>query len=492
MSERHLHGYNSLLSNVLSVDLTADKSNQINQEPQEIGRAEGIDLGLASLVESLNLVESTSNNSTLTNTTVVDANSINFGLDKTNPTDKEYFLVNQELDKLFKEGAFLAVANKAKDALVFPGPVANLSRLWWIRAQLADRRLPLGLIIAPLETACSDLLSGVRNEHTESLINMAVELAKLVEVELNQVEQTCIGESKLQLQKIQNLQELRFQLDKLLQPEANYIEAKDGVPLEQVRSESQTFRSLENTLNLFKKKNRLYLSGISLAVVSLAFIYSFYEDKISLDFKAFKENLNLREILPAKKMGVIAPVLPPNLRLQLSGGLNKLWYEIQDQKATHKLDNSDLERPSLPPRKKEVLAVSLNLENNLPVPKEKQKEIIDINNPIETDQIIPELDPQKATKEITFPSNPDFVQDFGSKPLDKSKREELSPPDERLFRLAVDSSVYARPSLYSPIITDLIAGDEVFVEESFGDWHLIRSRSGKAGFILRGDIVVTK
>ncbi|NDC37580.1 MAG: hypothetical protein EBZ48_05960 [Proteobacteria bacterium] len=87
----------------------------------------------------------------------------------TPPQITEQAPVLNEFEKLAAQSRWSELTALCETRLSDATPESHEARLWWVRAQLESRQLPVNLLIAPLEAATSSVTTGVVDARIRAL-----------------------------------------------------------------------------------------------------------------------------------------------------------------------------------------------------------------------------------------------------------------------------------------------------------------------------------
>ncbi len=406
-----------------------------------------------------------------------------------------------ELASLADQKNWAELTKRASELMNCDGPQALEARLWWIRGQFEERSVPLSILAAPLHSALEQLLSVEKNQ---SLENEALELCLSVSNQLQQrgdeVLSLSLAERALELRCRDNVKESqRVQLEHLSRGSSK----EDLEVYRRVRSiGSQVIASLSD----IPEYKRTDTQALELQRLNDLFAGLHKEVKAKTPVEKEEDLLEV-EILKKVKGSSVSWGQYRSLIVLLACiiGSGVIWRAgvIQDAFAWITATPQggvetvlQREKPQLlspEPRRRltdkldaiESLLDSVGSQKAAPVQVAKAQGV-----PVA--QFAP---PQKMqVKEVLNLSGPleptDFPQaEIGGEPKSSGggrypiKR--FSSP--KVYEIIARTQILKQPSYTAEVVGTLHVGHRVEASASHGPWLRLRSKSGRAGYILSQD-----
>ncbi|RIL04795.1 MAG: hypothetical protein DCC75_12270 [Proteobacteria bacterium] len=363
------------------------------------------------------------------------------------------------------------------------------AQLWWIMAQLKLTAVPVGILAAPLQSICDEVvrLKRTGSQHAAQLSEFCAKLIgdltsklsdRLVTIPLLErglelsdslgaklksqvVSALQAEENKGPLERRQNAKRIEY-----LKNLASRIEKIKPAP------PAQTGQPERQPPHAATSGNRTrFWPAILLLVILVTGLLWLIAPWFSRDrsfYARFVEDFPEGE-----------PLLPELERTRKFSKLDAIYYELNEQtRSGEKKDGTSLSGTHS--SEIENLSARSALSQSSVAAKVPAREVIDTSGPIEP-------------KELSD------TQDQGPIPIDNGTRQEKvnsAPPhnpqfvdfkEPRQYQVMVETSVMSRPSLRGKELAQLNPGDKVQVTGMEGYWLRVKSQKGRLGYVLAQD-----
>lgn len=347
------------------------------------------------------------------------------------------------------------------------------ARIWWVRGHLGALTLPVSLLAAPFETVCRQLLDDVRLPIFRPLLG---EIGDIMLERLRGVgDRTQEHAVRLVLYKLG-----------VVEPDTKPSESYGKVPPKVPRFELGT-RDIVAADTSPSEVTQDKRKPLALATISLLLFLS----AIGLYF--WRSYLGEPQLLVANEdlLGTEqAPISqrPPVLARHVSSNLGAIYYSIDEgDKGAPPLPGSGKSKASRASDQNDASGALAPAQADRPPAPEhhRTKEQVRTDGPLEGPEfargVEPRLVPEARLPEVSLPdlssSLPASSYPDGSLNIGGEVKSAIA---------AID--VYQSPDYSARVIARLAAGDKVSVEGRVGDWLRIRSRRGRAGFVIAQDV----
>jgi hypothetical protein len=397
------------------------------------------------------------------------------------PTTTETSIVTFEddLERLSPELSGLAerkqwgiLVSRAETAITSEEDIE--ARLWWVRGHLGAFTLPVSLLAAPFETVCRQLTDDVRVDTFRQLLK---EIGEIMLERLRGVgdrrQEYAVRLALYQLGVMEPDEKSKNSYGKIPPKVVQFDEA----PAATVHEEAPPSKPTE-------EKKRYRWITLTSALLLVFFGTGFFITRAYLA----KPNLLIadEDLLGADQVAVTQQ--PPVLARHVSSNLGAIYYSIgEDRKGTDEPRVSGIAQTDGGLEKAGTSgAVVPDQPARPPAPDiSRAKEKIRTDGPIEGPEfargVEPKLVPEARLPEVSLPDLSSSV------PASSYPDGSLNIGGE-VKSTIVETDVYQSPDFSARVIARLAAGDKVSVEGSVGQWLRIRSRRGRAGFVLAQDV----
>jgi len=350
------------------------------------------------------------------------------------------------------------------------------ARLWWVRGHLGALTLPVSLLAAPFETVCRQLIGDTRVPLFRSLLK---EIGDIMIDRLHGV-----GDRRQE----HSVRIVLCQLG-ILEPDDKSARTYGKVPPKVPRFELGDYGAVEqveapasNFVSRSRKRRAVELGALAVILLLLSggfYLWRAYVGEPRL--LVADEDLLGTDQNPSTQQ-------PPLLARHVSSNLGAIYYSLNDREGGAE-DRNNLNRVQANGAavQGESRGAVVPAQTERPPAPERQplKEKVRTDGPIEGPEfargVEPRLAPEARLPEISLPDL------SGSLPASSYPDGSLNIGGEvRSAIIATD--VYQSPDFRARVIARLAAGDKVSVEGSVGQWLRIRSRRGRAGFVLSQDV----
>jgi hypothetical protein len=388
------------------------------------------------------------------------------------------FTFDDNLERLRPEFSGLAekkqwgiLVSRAETSIASEGDIE--ARLWWVRGHLGALTLPVSLLAAPFETVCRQLLDDVRLRTFRPLLK---EIGDIM------LERLCgVGDRRQEYS-------VRLVLCQLgvVEPDEKSGESYGKVPPKVPRFELGT-RDMVTAETPPAEVTRRERKPLVLATLALLLFL------LGAGFFFWRSYLGEPQLLVANEdlLGTDqAPITqqPPVLARHVSSNLGAIYYSIdQGDKGAPAVPGSGMIKTSRTSEKNSGNGTLAPAQADRPPAPEPQgaKEQVRTDGPIEGPEfargVEPRLVPEARLPEVSLPDL------SGSLPASSYPDGSLNIGGEVKSAL-VATDVYQSPDYSARVIARLAAGDKVSVEGRVGEWFRIRSRRGRAGFVIALDV----
>jgi hypothetical protein len=354
------------------------------------------------------------------------------------------------------------------------------AQLWWIKAQLALREVPISVLTAPLDTLSREILRTSPDEISETLPKIKAHLAVTLQEVITRFEK----ESSL----VEGEKELLSTFKKRVR-QLRGTQAEEGVPpvIERgvVREELPNDSALESrrprlSVRRLRKRRRIqrlwYLAsiiiGASAGLTGLALGGVFDQPSPRL--------IRVPLVVSPEKASLRLPLLAP----QKGSSLDEILYRLDGR--------SEKGAPGEYAALKNIATSSRKSGTDEKQKASSSKELINVQGPLESE--LPNLSnvplrASNASEKSTYRSPFDratVLEDSALTAKGLDSIEEFSP-SRRYVIVTAQATVTSRPTFSSSAVFLLSKGDMIDVEGRIGQWLRIRSRKGARGFVLLAD-----
>lgn len=383
------------------------------------------------------------------------------------------------------------------------GDADLLAKMWWIKSELSRGAVPPIVLAGPLDALGQALLAkspepGIDAEALGSMRRQSADLMLETAERLRGSDlQTSISffERALKLSpsaldaaaKSLSAEKARieripaYDRDKRAERALEKLnEICAGLPKGLV-DESGVPGAAEKSLRREPRNSRSFKFGIAAAILMIITLsgYFYFSNRpiASLELA----DLSLVSPVSGKTAGL--PKLEPARGL---GELDALLYDMKESSdgagAAQVVESRPAQKDeSKPPKQIAAKNDGADLDKRILPRGSKKKEVVDTKGPVETREMRTALFDEPRRPEREEPKVQLFP-DPNPRPADRRGRSEV----ERYIVLK-GTDVLARPALGSRIVDYLPEGSEIYVESELGAWLLLRSKQGRAGYILSND-----
>ena len=396
---------------------------------------------------------------------------------------------------------------------------SNEKRYWWIYSQLQLKQLPIAILLAPLQDllqsynevnngsfSCDDEFEAALYQLTRNMVNEAfheeVHVVQLYAI-LKAIRSLCgdryafFHEESLLLERLRSREsyELKPVEREILDELASCVEQKAAVstsePINREKQETLSLKEqasersadtesfsanqpdssqpLQQSRKFFHVSQKSAIVGISM--FALLFVLSHYlfrqdvvlhQDRIhySTTLPQFAPELSLpghNTVTPRLFRGMLLDV--ENGESVSNGSQTALLLQQSNEMTTS--SKSAAERSS-----------------------QGKQEQIDMSGPVEPDGL---LDDIRRKKEESRNLPGDFVKGVGQDLVERKSSKPKRIESPITYRTIVDTEVRKEPSENAQIVERLTSGAKVRVLRRIGEWLVLVSKNGKAGYIARKD-----
>ena len=340
-----------------------------------------------------------------------------------------------------------------------------VARLWWLRAQLAMKSMPISLLVPPLATLCRCVVAhGEMSELRSALLEIATLMNDRLE---EQSDDVCR----------QELADIVTNFD-LSGTELQSPAEDSSFGLREVnRAATEGTKSGLNVNVDCDSGRRRILPILMLGLMVVAFVL----------FKVPVEKLPWLESLkkPVSPTLVADPMLkeqnesvsfdmPDVFRRVDVSGLGALKYDFSDDDVADKHEGKGMkpaQKKSIEQKKQPSLTIDSPNERGA------RKETIDTSGPIEGFEFHNGIEAGRkmpVAAKLPVYSTKERLLDGGV----------LPNPFGNQHMMVIDATrVYRRRNVSSEVLGQLLIGDKILVEGKYGGWARIRSKKGRTGYV---------
>lgn len=386
----------------------------------------------------------------------------------------------------------------------------QIARLWWIKMQFIDERIPATILAAPLESVSKQLLELVRQNDEKSneqkvtlskaVLQLAAELLTDIGNALVQRGEGDIGESFLSrapfLDPTRISASTKHTLERL--HEMTRKKEKQVTALPEIADELAPVKVIED-VHVREGHGHKTLAGVAglLGLLAIGIFFALRNDHLRFwEWSTTKEGIGY-----ARAAGVDnlphAQTKPPLVEsVDHLNELSEVYYHTLSVLPADK--TAKTERAVTSSRPNGAITTSAPPQASITSSNEKQDElapkapteVIDTTGPIEeASPPTPRLESSTiANRNGVAPQLPNSRTPNQNSDLNNSDARTLARPID-IYEILVDTKVMALPSYRSGVVSVLPRGATVQVEASTGPWLKLRSRQGRTGFVLAQDAV---
>ena len=369
-----------------------------------------------------------------------------------------------------KKSAFAELAEAGKWAELIAATEKALSsaeansdaRVWWIRAHLKGRTLPVSLLLPPFASLCK--YSVQRNE----ISRLKSELSELASVMIHHMRTTEDQEGQSELHDLIKQHDLFSDEEETGPEDAAEVVSTDK---QDELLETQRFFGIETR----SQTSRFSKTGV------LVMLLFFGAGSLFISYRKRTSVTHLNTVAVIDRVTDRIDLTPEMLLQDLSdrvvlSNLEALRYGIRENtpRSSTPVPES-VDSASAPHASNPLPGVEQKSSGSVSVKRTIKKETINVNGPVEGSEFIQGKEREMGIRpQLPRPNVFDRNIDGGVL---------RAPFDTRRMIVVSSSRVFKRASTSSDVLGQLLSGDKIVVEGVYGNWARIRSRTGRIGFV---------
>ena len=371
------------------------------------------------------------------------------------------FIKKNTFAQLAEDGNWAELVAATEKVLSSAGASSD-ARMWWIRAHLKGRTLPVSLLLPPFASLCRH--SVQRNE----MSTLKSELSELASAMINHMQSSGEREGRSELNELIKRHDLFTDgMEKMLE------DVGEALSTDEPEEQMETQRSL-GIVKRNVETSRLSKTAILIILLFLGSgsVFMAYRDFTSV------AQMNTVAVIDrvVEQTAPVSEISLPNFlkRVELSN-LEALRYGIREDTALSLTPVSETTGSTSVPRGSNTSAVVDQKASLDSAKRTIKKETINIYGPVEGSEFSEGKDREKVIRpQLPRPKVFD-------RPIDGGVMH--APFDTRYMVVVSSSRVFKRATTSSAVLGQLLSGDKIVVEGVYGKWARIRSRTGRIGFV---------
>jgi len=332
-------------------------------------------------------------------------------------------------------------------------------RLWWIRGHLGALSMPVSLLISPFETSARELSSAPLSPEMRNLLeDTGISI-------FERLEQVGDREQVLAFKNVLNVYNLAVVNGTLGKDRRTWSLAQEARASRVNLVSAVTLPEPPAPVEV-QRGNRVVPYLVVAAALCASLLIFIFRSSLFPNPTQVAAELFIRDTSASEQ---IFPSLEPR---DAVGNLSALFYSIDGQQsATPAAQPTQADKPV---ENKESQAAS--------VQPGLRKEKINTNTPVEGPEYQQgaSQDPRREAPRLPTDSGRKDPRPADRTPFDRDSKGVV-------YRITTRTNVLANPSYVAQVLGRLEPGDQILVDGKVGNWHRVRSRQGKDGYVLAGN-----